>query len=65
MREALAIRLELGESRVQVILDFLIEYKYSIFTSGLVSKSTSKMEKTRKYPKSSWTTTSGCPSFIM
>ena len=46
MREALAIRLELGESRVQVILDFLIEYRYSIFTSGLVSKSTGKMEKT-------------------
>ena len=27
MREALAIRLELGESRVQVILDFLIEWQ--------------------------------------
>ena len=30
MREALAIRLELGESRVQVILDILIEYKSEI-----------------------------------
>ena len=74
MREALAIRLELGESRVQVTLTLRAKLEdrstfnlrmVCYFNLGLVSKSTSKMAQTRKHPKSTGTATSGCPSSIL